>query len=37
LLATTSPGMPRLLSLNDNRKFDRATVDAAFPRTPCLT
>jgi hypothetical protein len=27
LLATTPPGMPRLLRLDNNRKFDRATVD----------
>ena len=28
LLATTPPGMPRLLRLDHNRQFDRATVDA---------
>src|SRR5215212_7877521 len=27
LLATTPPGMPRLLRLDHNRQFDRATVD----------
>lgn len=27
LLATTAPGMPRLLRLDHNRQFDRATVD----------
>ena len=27
LLATTLPGMPRLLRLDHNRQFDRATVD----------
>src|SRR5436305_9365472 len=27
LLATTPPGMPRLLRLDHNRRFDRATVN----------